>query len=44
MHHQLIGHVVGQPMAARLRFQEQGKSRIAANIDPLNGIHLYGDI
>jgi hypothetical protein len=31
-------------MAARLRFQEQGERRIAANIDPLDWIHLDGDV
>jgi hypothetical protein len=31
-------------MAARLRFQEQGKGGIAANVDPLDRIHLDGDV
>jgi hypothetical protein len=42
--HQLFGRVIGERMAARLRFQKQGKSGIAANIDPFDWIHLNGDI
>ena len=43
-HHQLIGRVIEQRMAARLRLQQQGKSGIAANVDPLDRIHLDSDI
>ncbi len=31
-------------MAARLRLQQQRKGRIAADIDPLDRVHLYRDI
>src|SRR5579872_1618075 len=43
-HHKLLGCVIEQRMAARLRFQKQCKSGIAANIDPFDRIHLDGDI
>jgi hypothetical protein len=31
-------------VAAPLRFQKQRKGRISADIDPLDRVHLYGDI
>ena len=31
-------------MAARLRFQQQRERRVAADIDPLDRIHLHGDV
>src|SRR5262249_34482882 len=37
------GGVVGERMAARLSLQEQGKGRIARDIDPLDRIHLHRD-
>ena len=39
-----IGRVIGQRMSAALRFQQQRESRIAADIDPLDRVHLYGDV
>jgi hypothetical protein len=29
---------------ARLRFQEQGEGRIAADVDPRDRVHLHGDV
>ena len=31
-------------MVARLRFQQQRERRVAADIDPLDRIHLHGDV
>jgi hypothetical protein len=31
-------------MRAALRLQQQRESRIAADIDPLDRVHLYGDV
>ena len=31
-------------MAAVLRFQQQRKGRIAADVDPLDRVHLHGDV
>ena len=41
---QAIGRVIGQRVGALLRFQQQRKRRIAADIDPLDRIHLHGDV
>ena len=41
---QPVRRVVGQGVSARLRFQQQRKGRIAANIDPLDRVHLHGNI
>ncbi len=41
---QPVGRVIGQRMGARLRFQQQCERRIAADIDPLDRIHLHGDV
>jgi len=43
-HRQPVGRVIGQRMRARLRFEQQREGRIPADIDPLDRIHLYGDI
>jgi hypothetical protein len=39
-----VGRIIGQTMPAGLRFQHQGKSGIAADIDPLDRVHLDGNI
>ena len=39
-----IGGVIGQRMGAFLRFQQQCEGRIAADIDPLDRIHLHGNV
>jgi len=31
-------------VGAGLRFQQQRERRIAADIDPLDRVHLYGDV
>ncbi len=31
-------------MGAALRFQEQREGQIAAVVDPLDRVHLYGDV
>ena len=31
-------------MTAMLRFQQQRKGRIAADVDPLDRVHLHGDV
>jgi hypothetical protein len=36
--------VVGDGVAALLRFQQQGEGGVAPDIDPLDRIHLHGDI
>ena len=41
---QPVGRVIGQRVAARLRFQQQREGRIAADIDPLDRVHLHGDV
>ena len=41
---QPVRRVVGQGVSARLRFQQQRKGRIAANVDPLDRVHLHGNI
>ena len=41
---ELVGGVIGQLVAARLRFQQQREGGIAADIDPLDRVHLDGDI
>ena len=41
---QLVRRIVGQRVAARLRFQQQRKSRIAADVDARDGVHLDGDV
>ena len=41
---QPVGRVIGQRVGARLRFQQQRERRIAADIDPLDRIHLHGDV
>ncbi len=39
-----IGRVVENFMSPHLGFQEQRKGRIATDIDPLDRVHLNGDI
>ncbi len=39
-----VGRVIGQRVGARLRFQQQRERRIAADIDPLDRVHLHGDV
>ena len=41
---QPVRRVVGQRVPARLRLQQQRKGRIAADVDPLDRVHLHGDI
>ena len=41
---QLVGRVIGQPVAALLRLQQQRKGRIAADVDARDGVHLDGDV
>ena len=41
---QLVRRVIGQPVAALLRFQQQRKGRIAADVDARDRVHLDGDI
>ena len=41
---QPVGRVVGERVAARLRLQQQRKGRIAADVDPLDRVHLHGDV
>ena len=41
---ELVGRVVGQPVAALLRFQQQREGRIAADVDARDGVHLDGDV
>jgi hypothetical protein len=40
---QAVRRVIGDGMAAPLRLQQQGEGRIAADIDPLDRVHLHGD-
>ncbi len=42
-HRQPVGRVIADRMATPLRFQQQRKGRIAADVDPLDRVHLYGD-
>ena len=35
--------VIGDAVAALLRFQQQGEGGVAPDIDPLDRIHLHGD-
>ena len=39
-----VGGVVGEAMAAGLRLQQQRERRIAADVDPLDRVHLHGDV
>ena len=41
---ELVRGVVGKAVAALLRFQQQRKGRIAADVDTRDGVHLDGDI
>ena len=41
---ELVGGVIGQPVPPLLRLDQEGESRIAADIDPLDRVHLHGDI
>ena len=41
---QPVRRVIDNRMASRLRFQKQRKCRIAADVDPLDRIHLYGNL
>ena len=41
---ELVGGVIGQLVAAGLGFQHQCEGGIAADIDPLDRVHLDGDI
>jgi len=39
-----VGRVIENTMPPRLGFQQQRKGRIAADIDPLDRVHLHGDV
>ena len=39
-----VGRVIGDRMAALLRFQQQREGGIAADVDPLDRVHLHGDV
>ena len=41
---ELVRRVIGQPVAALLRFQQQREGRIAADVDARDGVHLDGDV
>jgi hypothetical protein len=41
---QLVRRVIAEPMPARLRLQQHREGGIAADIDPLDRVHLHGDI
>jgi len=41
---QFVGREIRQRVAAPLRLQEQRECRIAANVDPRDGVHLDGDV
>ena len=41
---QLVRRVIGQPVAALLRLQQQREGRIAADVDARDGVHLDGDV
>ena len=41
---ELVRRVIGQPVAALLRLQQQRKGRIAADVDARDGVHLDGDV
>ena len=40
---QAVGGVVQQPVAARLRLEQQGEGRIARDADARDRVHLHGD-
>ena len=40
----LLGCEVEEPVPPLLRFQQKSEGRIAADIDPLDRVHLHGDI
>ena len=39
-----VGRVIGQRIGALLRLEQQRERRIAADVDPLDRIHLDGDV
>ncbi len=41
---QLVRGVIGQPVPARLGLEHQRESGIAADIDPLDRVHLDGNV
>ncbi len=41
---QPVRRVIGDAVAAFLRFQQQREGGIAADADPLDRVHLHGDI
>jgi hypothetical protein len=41
---QLRRAVIAQPVTALLRFEQQSEGRIAADVDPVDRVHLNGDI
>ena len=41
---QPVGRVIGQRVAAPLRLEQERERRIAADVDPLDRVHLYGDV
>ena len=43
-HRHAVGRVVAELVAARLRLQQQRKGRIAADVDPLDRVHLHRDV
>ena len=43
-HRHAIGRVIAELMPAGLRLEQQRKGRIAADVDPLDRVHLHRDI
>ena len=41
---EFVGRVIGQPMAALLRLQQQREGGIAADVDARDRVHLDGDV
>ena len=39
-----VGRVIGEGIGAALRLQQQRERRIAADVDPLDRVHLDGDV
>ena len=36
-----VGGIIGETVTARLRLEQQREGRVAANVDPLDRIHLH---
>ena len=43
-HGEPVGRVIGQRMAPCLRFEQQSKGGIAADIDAVDGVHLHRNV